>query len=730
MDLWLHFQDETSQTKRLIARFTEQLDRFEWVGNVEQQTSCYEEYVTSEMRKSATRDMLCGRGARKHVYPGPNRHDEEPWAPPYHIDEVDLVQLTGSKSESDLFTVIVSNTIGKLGPYNKLVQSIIRALPDGILCVEGFPGAGKTTLTAAIDACLCLLSEDFKITVIAAKNAALDALAGNLDNQLQEAVTKINKELGLDSSGRPKRMPLVLRMPGDVHKEIIDLIHIVKSEYECGPDSKRPNTLCELLLQLLGSGPHRLPTFAKFGLTQLAATIRSEDKEGFQKLRRFVAGEMTWENANLTVGKKQTNETPQPDLTAHNALKEIIDSILPLVNVLVCTSVAAASDTCKAFVMKADLCQIEEAGAMSSPQTFAGWRGIGQPLIVSGDSAQFGPFMLDYQKHIFQLFLTTSTLDMIKTAGYPVFLLNTQHRAIDGQFDAVYENFYSGFKSIMSPTSQCPDNHPDAQRVEAAFVADFAELQPSPAGRILPMFIHVPGSVCKHAGKSQHCPQQTKAATYLVKKLMSCDVKPADIMVIGAYRAEVTELRKIMHKDMLVTTVDAVQGQERPYVVFVFATNKAIGPRFTTDPSRLCVAMSRQKYFLALVGDIDTVDYKNIDLSSKDNNVRIANIHSYFVTKERFGTYDEMQHTVQDDAEIPEPFYATHAVGDEEEEKLKAQIERLKAQMETATAALEEYRASKSSNQAVHPTTGSGAGQPNKSSVLSSRSSTTSETSC
>lgn len=509
-------------------------------------------HCAREIVKKRTRSMLCGRGSREFAFDA----DHE-IAPPYPFVEIDLVALTGAKAEGDLFDSISANTIGNLGPYSELVQSAIRALPDGILSIGAFPGAGKTTMTATIDIFLCLLSKNFKILVISGQHAALDALNDKLTiARLLSVVTTINKQLGLDRSGRPVQLPLVLRVYRNDQAEVSDLVRIVESQYNCGPDPKRRNTLCELLLQLLDAGPHSLPTSSKSGLIELAAMIKSENKGSFRKLRRFVAGELTWAEANLTAG------TENPKMTANNALENIVSHILPNINVLICTTATAARSTYSEFVQTADICQNEEAGATSCPQIFAGWRGIGQSLILSGDSAQFGPYTLDYlqRKCVFSQYLATSTLDMIKRGGYPVFQLNTQHRAIDGQFDPVYKAFYSNLESIESPHSQHPDKHPDAQRVEAAFVADFSRLQPSLAGRIVPMFIDVPGSVCEQVTTSRRNPKQNKAASYVVQKLINCDIQSSDIMVIAAYRAERIELCKMIPEDVLVTTADAVQG--------------------------------------------------------------------------------------------------------------------------------------------------------------------------
>lgn len=703
MDLWLQFKDETAQTKRYIASFSRHLDGIERVSEDHQTNSDYKAYCTREIGKKLTRNMLCGLGTQRFAF-----DTNHQIVPPYPSKEVDLLALTGAPAEDVRTAKIISNTIGKLGTYSESVQSIIRALPDGILSIEAFPGAGKTTVAAAIDACLCLLSSDFKITVIAGQHAALDALNSNLHQRLISSVPTLNKDLSQNHSELVVQLPLVLLASSNEETEINELLRIVRSEYEFGPSADRPNTLCELWLQLLDAGPHRLPTFSKSRLTELAAAIKSQESEGFRRLRRFVAGELTWDEANqtpehLNLQDGQQKGGPRKDVkrapsenklmsktTAKDALKEINSHILPLVNILVCTTATATTAAYSDFVEKADLCQNEEAGATCCPQIFTGWRGIGQALIVSGDGAQFGPYMHSHVRHKFQNYLAISTLDMIKSGGYPVFQLRTQHRAIDGQFDPVYENFYGDFKSIRSPASQHPGNHPDAQRVEAAFVAEFAGLQPSPEGRIVPMFVHVPGTDSKHdrtlrhrpgIKTSKYNPAQARAAAYIVEKLMSCDIKATDIMVIGAYRAETTKLRDMIPDDVLVTTADAVQGQERRYVVFVFSTTRRTGPGFTRDPQRLCVSMTRQKEFLALVGDIETVQYPSGSSDTKD----LASIHNYFVRHRRVANYERRQKKIQDTAEVPEP--STTDVRDEQRARLQAQVD-------AAIAALREYDAS------------------------------------
>lgn len=57
----------------------------------------------------------------------------------------------------------------------------------------------------------------------------------------------------------------------------------------------------------------------------------------------------------------------------------------------------------------------------------------------------------------------------------------------------------------------------------------------------------------KEAQESRHCPEQTEATLAMVQFYIDCGVKPKDIMIIGAYRAEIIELGKLVPKDTLVT---------------------------------------------------------------------------------------------------------------------------------------------------------------------------------
>lgn len=86
-------------------------------------------------------------------------------------------------------------------------------------------------------------------------------------------------------------------------------------------------------------------------------------------------------------------------------------------------------------------------------------------------------------------------------------------------------------------------------------------------------------------------------------------------MVISTYKAQISDLHidKNVPKRVLVPTANAVQGQERKYVVLVFSTAKCIVSSFILDIYRLYVAMSHHKKDFVVIGNINTLNHQNLN---------------------------------------------------------------------------------------------------------------------
>ncbi|KAJ4414760.1 hypothetical protein N0V82_007752 [Gnomoniopsis sp. IMI 355080] len=59
-----------------------------------------------------------------------------------------------------------------------------------------------------------------------------------------------------------------------------------------------------------------------------------------------------------------------------------------------------------------------------------------------------------------------------------------------------------------------------------------------------------------------------------------------------------------------VSTIDAFQGQDAELVVFITTVNSETGPKFLRNKNRLCVAMTRMRQALLVVGDQGAKDFK------------------------------------------------------------------------------------------------------------------------
>lgn len=151
----------------------------------------------------------------------------------------------------------------------------------------------------------------------------------------------------------------------------------------------------------------------------------------------------------------------------------------------------------------------------------------------------------------------------------------------------------------------------------------------SPAGKILPVFLHCPGSKAltevnntSLRNTSLYNPIQNDVAIELAERLIENneDLTARDIVMITPYRAnrhclEVAIAAKSL-TGVSVTTTDSFQGSEGDVVIVVLCVTEATGARFVADSRRICVSLSRQKTGLFLVGDIETIPESERDNQS------------------------------------------------------------------------------------------------------------------
>lgn len=96
----------------------------------------------------------------------------------------------------------------------------------------------------------------------------------------------------------------------------------------------------------------------------------------------------------------------------------------------------------------------------------------------------------------------------------------------------------------------------------------------------------------------------------IIKKLKK--YKDYNIVILTPYAAQVECLKKIVQNNILVSTVDSFQGLEADIVLLSLVRSNPSGQiGFLRQPNRVCVALSRARLALYMIGNMDTLQRGN-----------------------------------------------------------------------------------------------------------------------
>jgi len=123
-----------------------------------------------------------------------------------------------------------------------------------------------------------------------------------------------------------------------------------------------------------------------------------------------------------------------------------------------------------------------------------------------------------------------------------------------------------------------------------------------------------------HAGSKRRSEEEATVVAGLVTELLRCGVPSREIAVITPFRAQAnaikialqqTDLDKIPPRDLVVDTVERMQGQERDVVIVSLTTSDAAYAsrlaEFYFQPERLNVSITRARRKLVLVGSAEVL---------------------------------------------------------------------------------------------------------------------------
>lgn len=112
-------------------------------------------------------------------------------------------------------------------------------------------------------------------------------------------------------------------------------------------------------------------------------------------------------------------------------------------------------------------------------------------------------------------------------------------------------------------------------------------------------------------------PYEAKTLLNLLNKLNK--YRDNNIVVLSPYNAQVESIReglgKKLRKYVQVATVDSFQGQEADIVLLSLVRSNPSGQiGFLRQPNRVCVALSRARWALYMIGNMETLQHGNKEL--------------------------------------------------------------------------------------------------------------------
>lgn len=393
-----------------------------------------------------------------------------------------------------------------------------------------------------------------------------------------------------------------------------------------GSPWKLENSLAFWLLKALGSAA--IPALRPDDCSQLHDASRSfQGDKKLENLLKLASMDMTWEEY------VKAGETPE------TRIQGMMRYILMQADV-VCTTPAESSKLpySRWKLEQARGFAIDEAACMSRPDFYTVWGNTMMPCVMAGDRLQLNVAVRSFHdvtsdgdgayRNRHGPDARISIMEFLQASGWPIFRLHTQLRMARGLFTLSQEVIYPELRADYG--SWCDISlpvHASGRAMEAFMLRKFPHiLRPSPEGTLREVYVHCPDSRVRvnRMTESKSSPDQVRIALRLLDELIrdtqawNTRINPSEIMIIVLHSANVEGVEHQLKRyaslvgKVMVSTVESIQGKERPISVVIFGTNETWGPGFSKEPRCLNVAISRHMSFLLLVGDINvTGDFRS-----------------------------------------------------------------------------------------------------------------------
>ncbi|EDW58590.1 NFX1-type zinc finger-containing protein 1 [Drosophila virilis] len=232
----------------------------------------------------------------------------------------------------------------------------------------------------------------------------------------------------------------------------------------------------------------------------------------------------------------------------------------------------------------------EEAGEIAESHVLACLTPYTQHVILIGDHKQLQPHTGNYTQQGLQV----SLFERLITHKFPASVLNVQYRMRTCIAELLVPIFYD---ELISDDSVRVYRNVSGMAANMYFVS---HAQPEQQ-------LNNMSFVNKHEAKE------------LVKLAVSLKKERKNIVVLTPYNAQVEHIKALLRKakieNILVTTVDSYQGLEANIVLLSLVRSNPAGQiGFLRQPNRVCVALSRARWALYMMGSMSTLEHGNPQL--------------------------------------------------------------------------------------------------------------------
>ena len=238
-----------------------------------------------------------------------------------------------------------------------------------------------------------------------------------------------------------------------------------------------------------------------------------------------------------------------------------------------------------------DLLFVDEAGQLTIP---VAWMAMVEPkkVIFAGDHKQLPPIVSEKtENEEFKHSIFEHLCDKENSV-----LLDVSFRMNGVICDLVSDLFYEGKLKSFNSEKRLKTN-----LTEPLYASEY------------PIVLHN----SEHNGK-QFSKEEAESIVTIISKYIAAGVAPSDIAVLAPFRAQCALIRRMLasqdtipaelRKEIVIDTVDRMQGQEREIIIYSFTSGDpsymADKQDFLYNPNKLNVAFSRAKNKLILIANV------------------------------------------------------------------------------------------------------------------------------